>query len=150
MIEENRVTVKKKATRKPVGPRFFDASERADLLRRKYKKSPTEADEQAAFVEYMEFKQIAFFAVPNEGAREKRFGARLKRGGLKAGVPDLILVKRAPVDGRPVAVEMKRKSGGKVSEKQGAFHMTMRANGWYVIVAEGCDRAIEQLEALGY
>jgi len=110
----------------------------------------SEADEQADFVCWLEAKMIPHFAIPSEGERTKKFGARLKRQGWRAGTPDLIIVARAPTDGCPVAVEMKRSKGGKVTKIQMAMHEVMTRNGWHIIVAHGCDLAIKEMNALGF
>jgi len=115
---------------------------------------PRESDEQAVVVQWCRAMGIPTFSVPN-GARvlgPHRYAhlSRLKREGMLAGVPDLIIVPLNPHTGQPVAVEMKRRSGGRLSERQGATIAMMRAHGWYVIIAQGAQDAIEQLSSLGY
>jgi hypothetical protein len=56
------------------------------------------------------------YAVPNEGKRSGRNGARMKAQGLSAGVPDLVLaVPRGQYGG--MYIEMKTKSG-KLTDSQ--------------------------------
>lgn len=115
---------------------------------------PVERDEQRAVVEWCHAHGIALFAVPNGmtlgGTR--RFGqvVTAKRTGMLVGAPDLVLIDRAPRTGQPVAIEMKRQRGSRVSEAQDLVHCRMRRAGWIVIVAYGADDAINHLCGLGY
>ena len=43
--------------------------------------------------------RIRYFAVPNGGSRQRLEGARLKAGGVVAGVPDLLIVGSMPTPG---------------------------------------------------
>lgn len=58
---------------------------------------PTESVEQQCLFRWAAFAQAAhpelrlLYHIPNEGERSKATGARLKREGLKPGVPDLYL-----------------------------------------------------------
>lgn len=79
--------------------------------------------------------------IPNGGLRGKREAARLKRMGVKAGVPDLCLpVARGGFHG--LYVEMKRLDGGRVSTEQKAWLAALHASGHCVAVAEGHEQAI--------
>jgi hypothetical protein len=89
-------------------------------------------------------------AIPNAARRSPRTAAYLKAEGMRAGSPDLILVRLAPSTGLPVAIELKRTTGGRVSEPQAAMHEALRYAGWHVIVARGCDDALAQLAAIGF
>ena len=111
--------------------------------------TPKEDDEQAAFVTWLRLKHIAHFSVPNEGKRSHAAAKRLERLGRMAGVPDLIIIQPAKC-GHPVAVEMKRRTGGKLSSAQIEAHRVMGEHGWHVIVARGCREAIAGMEKLGY
>ena len=113
----------------------------------------TEAAEQAALVQWLRFRGVRFFAVPNGailGGRN-RFGqmSRLRTTGMLAGAPDLVLIDLAPATGQPVAIEMKRTTGGRLSDAQAAVHTAMRDAGWSVVVARGFADAVRQLAALG-
>lgn len=110
---------------------------------------PSETDEQAAFVKWLNWKRIPHFSVPSEGERTKRFAARLKRTGWRAGVPDLIVLELAPVDLRPVAIEMKRRDG-KMSDSQKLMQRVMLENRWHVRACYGHIEAIAFMEELGW
>ncbi len=111
----------------------------------------SEHAEQAQLVEYLNRLNVPSFAVPN-GAQlggKNRFAMlrKLKNEGLRTGAPDLVLIRLA--DGLPVAIEMKRPGGGRVSPVQRETHQLMRDEGWVVVVAYGFQDARVQLEDLG-
>lgn len=108
----------------------------------------SEHAEQRALVARLGLSGIVAMAIPNAARRSPRTAAYLKAEGMRAGSPDLILLDLA-ADGAPVAVEMKRVSGGRVSEAQQAMHALMGSRGWHVVVAHGCMDALTQLRALG-
>jgi len=58
--------------------------------------------------------EVRAFHVPNGGRRDARTGARLKREGVKAGVPDFMIVARGSVCG---FIELKTEKG-RLSEAQ--------------------------------
>jgi hypothetical protein len=47
--------------------------------------------------------QVRYFAVPNGGSRQRLEGARLKAGGVMAGVPDLLIVGAMPMEVEPLS-----------------------------------------------
>jgi len=103
---------------------------------------PFEADEQVEFVSWLEVDHpdVAFYAVPNGGKRNKKTAADLKRQGVKAGVPDLIICEpRGQYHG--LYIEMKRTVGGDLSDKQREWMDKLGARGYCCMVAEGADEA---------
>lgn len=87
---------------------------------------------------------VLLFHIPNGGKRGKQEAARLKRMGVKPGVPDLCLpVARGGFHG--LYVEMKRNDGGRVSTEQKAWLAALHAAGHCVAVAEGHEQAIAVL-----
>jgi VRR-NUC domain len=82
-----------------------------------------------------------WFHPANGGARTAIEGAILKACGVRAGTPDLILIK----DGKTFGLELKA-PGGRVSPAQAQAHQEMKTAGAEVAVAVGIDEAIEQLE----
>ena len=113
---------------------------------------PTEDQEQATVVEWLQLHGIKFFHVPNGGARNVVTGARLKTLGTKRGVPDLIIVDPPPncPDSVATAIEMKRQKGGYVTKEQREWLDILRDRGWTVAVCRGAGEAIGTLKALGY
>ena len=94
-----------------------------------------EEDLQASIVRFFAYQYPEFagllFAVPNGGQRNAREGARLKAGGVVAGVADLILLVPRP---HILLLEVKVK-GGKLSDAQKAWHGKAQAAGHTVAVA---------------
>lgn len=85
------------------------------------------------------------FAIPNGGLRHKATAGRLKATGVKSGVPDIML----PVSvGRWLGlfVELKRKSGGRVSPEQKDWIAALTSNGYRVYVCEGWRHAAQSIQ----
>ena len=81
------------------------------------------------------------FHIPNGELRDKMTAIKLKRMGVKAGVPDLEL----PLpEGRVLWLEIKTKKG-RLSMVQKAVIAKLKAKGHLVEVAYGYDHAIEIL-----
>ena len=103
---------------------------------------------QRAVVQHLQYRArrgVCFFAVPNGGARSKTEAAIMKGLGVRAGVPDVVLI----ADGRAYGLELKRLKGGKVSPAQIAMRAEWEAAGALYAVAAGLDAALGQLEAWG-
>ena len=107
---------------------------------------PTEAEEQAAFIEWAElyrqkYPELAMlYHVPNGGSRHKLEAVNLKRQGVKKGVPDLCL----PVARRgyhSLYIEMKRSKGGRLTQEQKGWIQNLRNYGNLAIVCEGAELA---------
>jgi len=113
---------------------------------------PTEDDEQRAVVAWCEGYALAdirarlLLHVPNGGHRHIATAARLRRLGVRPGVPDLLLpVVVLPYHG--LWVEMKRRRGGVLSPDQHGWIDALRAEGYAVAVARGADEAIAAIIA---
>jgi hypothetical protein len=117
---------------------------------------PTEHQEQAEVIAWAEahrarWPELAYlFSVPNfaghmgRASTRLRAGAKAKREGRKAGVPDLVLpVARHGYHG--LFIEMKRQRGGSVSPEQKAWHHALREQGYAVYVCRGAFAAITVL-----
>lgn len=104
----------------------------------------SEAQEQAAVVEYCELRGIPVYHIPNEGRRSPRGGAALRRQGLRAGVPDLCV----PVArGRyhSLYIEMKAE-GGKVTPAQADWIALLRSQGMCAAACYGSRNAIALID----
>lgn len=106
-----------------------------------------EEDEQAALFEYASWQQEPewglMFSIPNGGFRSKRTGAKMKRTGLKAGVPDLYLpVARDKYFG--MFIEMKSEKG-RVQPNQAVWIADLKEQGYRVEVCYGCEAAINTI-----
>jgi len=86
----------------------------------------------------------SLFSVPNGAYVSKAQAGKLKSEGLKSGVPDLFLaIPRRGFAG--MFIEMKRLSGGVVSEAQKEWHQRLAGNGYHVVVCKGFDAAKEEI-----
>ena len=103
-----------------------------------------EQEIQKALADHLRARAAAgtyWFHPANGGARTAIEGAILKACGVRAGTPDLILIK----DGRTYGLELKA-ANGRVSPAQTQAHEEMRAAGAEVATAFGIDDALAQLE----
>ena len=94
-----------------------------------------EQDIQKALADHLRARAAAgtyWFHPANGGARTAIAGGILKACGVRAGTPDLILIK----DGRNYGLELKADKG-RVSPAQAQAHEEMRAAGATVAVATG-------------
>jgi VRR-NUC domain len=105
---------------------------------------PSEDAEQQKIVKWLKDHDVLFYHIPNGGKRDKREAAKFKRLGVQAGVPDLCI---------PIArwgyfgayIEVKRKSGGKVSEAQLYWLKVLGEMGYYCTVANGFDDFVSKM-----
>ena len=102
---------------------------------------------QRAILEHLAFRAVRdafWFHVPNGGWRSP-IEARVFKGlGVKAGVPDLILI----ANGKPYGLELKTE-GGRLTPIQRTAHVLLAAAGAEVATAYGLDQALEQLNRWG-
>ena len=83
-------------------------------------------------------------AIPNGGKRIPREAARMKAGGVKAGVPDMFLpVAREGCHG--LYIELKRRDGGRVSRQQVAWMNALARQGFKVALCHGWNSACEEI-----
>ena len=114
----------------------------------------TERQVQVAVADYMDrhsFFRDFWLHVPNERS-DKVQAALLKREGVKAGVPDILVIR--PARGFVgMALELKRPNAppSSLSQAQRMWLEQFDRMGWYATVAKGVDAALEKLRwyALG-
>ena len=100
----------------------------------------SEAQEQVAVVQYCDLRRLPIFAIPNGGSRNKIEAANLKRQGVKAGVPDLMLpVAKHGYHG--LFVEMKV-GYNKPTENQKKWIEILKNNGYLVKTCWGAEETI--------
>ena len=100
----------------------------------------TEDQEQTKLVVWLEKNNIDFFAIPNGGKRNLMEALKLKRTGVKSGIPDLCIpISLEPYHG--LYIELKRVKGGIVSGTQTYWINKLRENGYKVEVCKGADAA---------
>lgn len=109
---------------------------------------PTEDEEQAALFDWaarMEKRHPELqllHAIPNGGARHAAVGAKLKRTGVKRGVPDICLpVARNGCHG--LYIELKRRQHGRASTEQVAWMDALVREGYHCALCYGWDAARE-------
>lgn len=111
---------------------------------------PTEHEEACVLADWLTHRGLVFAHVPNEARRSFSLAARLKREGMSAGVPDyLIFSPSSSSDARGFAIELKRRTGGRVTPAQRGWLEDLRACGWECKVARGADEAIQWLTERG-
>lgn len=113
---------------------------------------PTEAVEQERLFIWADLHKWKWpelenlYHIPNEGKRSKRTGARLKRQGLKSGVPDLCLpVARCGC--HALYIEMKRMKDGRPTKDQLDWINRLTQQGNMALVCQGWEQAAEVMEA---
>jgi hypothetical protein len=111
-------------------------------------RSREEFEIQIALVSHVQLRAtpgLAWTATANGELRDPAVGAKLKRMGVKAGVPDLYF---AAPGLTPFWLELKT-ADGRLSEAQKEFIPALRAAGAVVHVAHGLDEALAILESEG-
>lgn len=113
---------------------------------------PEESEEQIALFRWADMLSVSLrpelrllYHVPNGGSRNKIEAARLKEEGVRSGVPDLCLpVSRGGYHG--LYIELKRTSGGRVSETQKRWLAALTEAGYLAVVCHGWDEARHVIE----
>lgn len=117
---------------------------------------PLEESEQMALAGWLDAIGVLWCHVPNGGHRHKLTAIRLKRQGVKRGVPDILIFDRPyPVENGKlytgVAIELKRNDKtAKASLGQVEWMAMLTDRGWLCKVCHGADEAIEWLKVIGY
>jgi len=85
------------------------------------------------------------FAVPNGLFTHPKIAVEAKRQGLRSGVPDILWP--SPRGGwLGLALELKRRKGGRVSGNQTDWIDYLSSVGWLVVIAHGAPKAIKAIE----
>ena len=112
---------------------------------------PTESVEQQQLFQWVDFAMGKYpeldmlYHIPNEGKRSKSTGGRLKKEGLRKGVPDLCLpVARGGYHG--LYIEMKRISGSNLTKEQREWISMLEQQGYLAVVCKGFEQARMVLE----
>lgn len=110
----------------------------------------TESQEQIAFFHHAELilrqRKITapIYAIPNGGHRNAITGSRMKKEGVKRGVPDIFFAcARGGFHG--LYIEMKREKGGTLSEFQREMIDNLEREGYRCVVCAGCESALKEL-----
>lgn len=103
--------------------------------------NPSEFEIQTAIVDWLEANQFVYFAVPNGELRTKSTGAKLKRMGVKRGVPDLFICHTSK-HSSGLFLEVKSKSGS-LSVDQKFFKARLELNSYTVAAVKSLEQAID-------
>ena len=88
---------------------------------------------------------MVYYHTPNGELRTLQAGARLRRAGVRPGVPDICVPVPTPLY-HGCYIELKRKSGGVLSPEQKEWIAYFNSVGYFAAVCKGADEAIKVLE----
>ncbi len=112
----------------------------ARMPKRKVSNVPTEDQEQIKLAVWLAKQGIRFYAVPNGGRRNLLEAIKFKRMGVSPGVPDVCIpIPSGSYHG--LYIELKRESGGVVSESQANWLNYLQSQGYWATVARGFEQA---------
>lgn len=100
---------------------------------------------QVAVAQYLNARGLLWFHPANERRCTPQQGARLKRAGVKPGVPDILVFERTRGGMKGLVIELKA-PGGYPTAEQGAWLDALEDRGWMVIVCRSVEEAIAQID----
>ncbi len=110
----------------------------------------SEHDLQVALINYCDTMKLIYpdwgliFAIPNGGFRNIIEASRLKKEGVRAGIPDLFLaVPNCGFSG--LFLELKNGKKGKISKSQDYWLKTLSNKGYQIVIAYSLDEAIKAI-----
>lgn len=115
--------------------------------------NPLESMEQETVADWLDLHKVLYCASVAGAYLHPATFNRIKKIGYKRGLPDILIFQAPPAYNDKyvgVALEMKRRKGGIVSDEQRVWLEDLNRNGWLVGVMKGADEAIELLELCGY
>lgn len=104
--------------------------------------TPTEYEEQVVLVQYLSLKGYPFFHVPNSTYTSWNQKRRNRALGVQKGPPDLFAI----INGKMIAIELKRLKGSSTSPQQKEWIELLNGAGVPARVCKGADAAIEFIE----
>lgn len=113
---------------------------------------PTEDQEQKVLVEWLRatMPPETWFHVPNQRMAKPQYMRKLKSMGVQPGVPDILIIRpfQEKLLGYRVgmAIELKRRKGGQVSEAQARWIDSLNFHKWHAFVACGAQEAIDEIK----
>lgn len=112
---------------------------------------PTESEEQQTLFQWAErlcfrYPELALlYHIPNEGKRSMSTGRKLKREGLKSGIPDIHLpIARGQY--HSLYIELKRKKGSSTTTAQKTWQQLLNKYGNKAVICYGWEEAARVLE----
>lgn len=117
----------------------------------------TEQQAQMAVAAYLDALGVLWMHCPNEGKMSPQYGAKRKRLGVKAGVPDILIFswpKRGKYkndyrDFKGFAIELKV-GKNKLTVQQSEWLYNLMGEGWITATCYGSGVAIKQLQEWGF
>jgi len=114
---------------------------------------PTEFEEQCKLAEYLDRQGYTWCHVPNGGNRDAVTGAKMKKQGVKPGVPDVLIFETPDLGYKTckgIAIELKRQNGSQsdLRNSQKKWLHNLKVLSWQTKVAFGADEAIDWLEQI--
>lgn len=100
-----------------------------------------EDDLQMQVAQYLDLRGWLYTHVANERKTTPQAGARLKRKGVKSGVPDILIFEPTSI-GFGLAIELKA-GKNKTTKSQDHWLAELRRRGWKVAVCRSLDEVIE-------
>lgn len=143
---------KRKKLIKPEKVRDKKNTEYLNVLAEDACRPPTEHEEQVMLVDWWALVCTGYglpewllYAVPNGGVRHIGTAKKLKKEGVRSGVPDLCLA--CPMDEyHGLYIELKRIKGSSTSKEQKAFHLELLSQGYACCVCRGFEAAKAVIE----
>jgi hypothetical protein len=113
---------------------------------------PTEEEEQERVAEKLDELNLLWFHPANGGKRFITTARKMKKAGVKPGVPDIWIITPPPnlPNRKGVVIELKREKGGTVSPDQKRWIRDLRQLGWHAVVCEGHREVVRVLRYCGY
>lgn len=114
---------------------------------------PLEDMEHEVLAQWLGYTGLLWFHTPNGGHRHMSVAKKLKRQGVKSGVPDFLIPLLQPSSRPGAAIELKRIKGprggskSKVSPEQRQWLHWLSLCGWETHLAYGADDAIAWIES---
>lgn len=111
----------------------------------------TEDDIQFAVAQTLDDLGLLWCHVPNGEKRTEAVGRKLKRLGVKRGVPDVLIFDPPPAYPLCVGAALELKTAtGRVSPQQAMWCEMLRDRLWLAAVVRGPEEAAERLKEWGY
>jgi hypothetical protein len=109
-----------------------------------------ETHEQCTVAAWLDLHGIMYCHPANGEWRHPATAKKLKRMGVKPGVPDILIFTPSGLANKPTALELKAVDGATPSKAQRCWLDNLERLGWTTGWAKGADAAIRWLEELGY
>ena len=115
------------------------------MVQKNYKKYIGKEDDfQRSLAKYLDMKGVLYFHSPNGGTRNVIEATKLKRMGVKSGVPDILIFNRKK-DYSGLAIELKV-GYNKPSENQLEFMKLLNEQGWMCVVSYSLEECIDLVD----